>query len=52
MSLEEFVKEFYMNLIESDWKMNEIEEMDIMFYFEILAYRSNKQESVGIEAVL
>lgn len=42
----------YLNLLESDWKMNDIDEMDIYWYLDIMAYKANKENKANIENVL
>ena len=38
------MKETYLNLFADGWTMNDIEDMDIFWYWECLAYKANKKE--------
>lgn len=46
------MKEFYIELLENDWKMEDIDEMDIFFYLELLAYKARKEYNQNVEVVL
>jgi len=35
----------YLNLLEQEWKMNDIDNMDIIYYFELMLYKLEKKES-------
>ena len=52
ITLTEWVKEFYIDLLENDWKLNDIDEMDILYYIELLLYKANKEYNQNVEAVL
>lgn len=36
--------ETYISLIEQNWTLESIDEMDIIYYLEILAYKQNKNK--------
>lgn len=38
------MKDIYLNLMEQQWTMQDIDEMDILYYFELLAYKANKEQ--------
>ena len=38
------MKETYLCLLEQGWTLNDIDEMDIFFYWEVLAYKANKEQ--------
>jgi hypothetical protein len=44
----------YLDLMKQGWTLNDIDAMDILYYFEILAYRMRTEENifVGIDQIL
>lgn len=52
VSLGEWIKELYLDLLESDWKFNDIDEMDIYYYLELLSFKENKESRKNIENAL
>lgn len=34
--------DIYSNLLEQNWTMTDIDNMDILYYFEVLTYRNSK----------
>lgn len=46
------MKEFYIELLENNWKLNDIDDMDIYFYLDLLLYRAQKEYNQNVEAVL
>lgn len=46
------MKEIYSQLLEQGWTLNDIDEMDIFYYFDILIYRANKEYRQNLNAVL
>jgi hypothetical protein len=46
------MKEIYSQLLEQGWTLNDIDEMDIFYYFDILIYRANKEYRQNLHAVL
>jgi len=45
MSLGDFIKEIYLKLLEQNWTLNDIDEMDFFFYFDLLIYKENRKET-------
>ena len=43
LPLQEWIKELYLNLLKDGWKLNEIDEMDIGWYFELINYTDEKE---------
>jgi len=43
ISLQEYLLSFYDSLLQQGWSMQDIDEMDILYFFEILAYRKEKE---------
>lgn len=41
----DFIKELYIGLIEQGWTMTDVDEMDILFYFELLAHKQKNKNS-------
>lgn len=52
LTLIDWLTELYLSLLENDWKLNDIEEMDIHCYLNILSYKANKEYKKNIETVL
>lgn len=46
------MKETYLGLLKDKWTMEEIDNMDIMYYLELLSYEANKGCRKNLEAVL
>jgi hypothetical protein len=46
------MKEFYIELLENDWKLNEIDDMDIHYYLDLVLYRAQKEYNQNVEAIL
>jgi hypothetical protein len=46
------MKEIYSQLLEQGWTLNDIDEMEIFYYFDILIYRANKEYRQNLNAVL
>lgn len=46
------MKEFYIELLENDWKLNEIDDMDINYYLDLLLYKAKKEYNQNVEEVL
>lgn len=38
------MKELYLSLFENGWTMEDIDEMDIFWYLDVIAYKANKEE--------
>lgn len=45
MSLGEFIKEIYLKLLEQNWTLNDIDEMDFFYYMDLLIYKENRKET-------
>jgi len=45
MSPSNFIKEVYLQLIEQGWTLNDIDEMDFFYYFDLLIFKAEKEES-------
>lgn len=39
--------DFYSQLLEDRWKLNEIDEMDFFYYLDVLIYKSKEKEKKG-----
>lgn len=52
LTLDEWLKEFYIELLENDWKLNDIDDMDIFHYLDLLLYKARKEYNQNVEAVL
>lgn len=46
------MKETYLGLLNNEWRMNDIDEMDIMYYLELLSYDANKKYKQNVENIL
>lgn len=48
------MKDIYLSLMEQGWTLRDIDEMDIMYYFELLAHKAKKEQqpTVYIDQVL
>ena len=46
------MKEFYIEFLENDWKLNDIDDMDIFYYLDLLLYKSQKEYNQNVDAVL
>lgn len=46
------MKEFYIELLENDWKLNDIENMDMFYYLDLLMYKARKEYNENVEAAL
>lgn len=46
------MKETYLILLDNEWKLNDIDEMDIYYYLELLSYQANKKYIQNVENVL
>jgi len=46
------MKELYIDLLEIDWKLEDIDEMDLFYYIDLLAYKANKEYGQNVEVVL
>lgn len=44
MSPLDFIKEFYLSLLEQGWTLNDIDEMDFFWYLDLMVYKANKEE--------
>lgn len=51
MTPQEFIDKLYINLLDQKWKMNEIDEMDIMYYLKLQTIKM-KKEKVYIDNIL
>jgi hypothetical protein len=40
----DFIKEFYLSLLEQGWTLNDIDEMDFFWYLDLMVYKANKEE--------
>jgi len=45
MTLREFIDEFYLSLLKNDWKLNEIDQMDIIYYLQLMKLQISKSAS-------
>ncbi len=52
MPLRDWIKEFYIGLLTDGWKLNDIEEIDMIWYAEILSYREEKAYIGEVEKAL
>lgn len=50
--MQEFINEFYISLLENSWKLNEIDEMDIWYYLDLLNYKQEKEYWEGVDEAL
>ena len=41
-TLNEWMKETYLTLMNDNWKLNDIDEMDIYYYLDLTSYDANK----------
>jgi len=46
------MKETYLSLMDDKWKLNDIDEMDIYYYLDLLSYEANKKYNKNVENVL
>ena len=46
------MKETYLGLLNNEWRMNDIDEMDIYYYLELLSYEENKKYKQNVENIL
>jgi hypothetical protein len=46
------MKETYWNLLDKDWTLSDIDEMDIYYYIDLLLYKANKEYKSNVEAIL
>ena len=44
MTLAEFIKETYLQLIDQGWALDDIDEMDFFYYMDLLIFKANKKE--------
>jgi hypothetical protein len=44
MDPEEFIDSIYLSLLESNWTMNEIDSMDIIYYLKLLAIKAERDK--------
>ncbi|MDI3477476.1 MAG: hypothetical protein PWQ59_1001 [Thermoanaerobacterium sp.] len=44
MSPLDFIKEFYLSLLEQGWTLNDIDEIDFFWYLDLMVYKANKEE--------
>ena len=51
LSLHDWIKEFYINLLEDKWKLEEIEEIDIIWYFDLINYTEDKEYRKQVAAM-
>jgi len=52
LSLNDWINEFYLDLLENEWKMNDIDDMDIYYYLNLLLYKTNKEHKKDVESIL
>jgi hypothetical protein len=55
MTLNEFIMETYLRLLEQNWTLEDIDNMDVFFYWRLLAYKANKKEkdeTIYIDSVI
>lgn len=45
------MKETYIGLLDKKWTLNEIDEMDIYYYIELLSYEANKGVRTQVQAL-
>ena len=60
--MNDWIKELYLNLMEdiptqfgvvrSTWTLTDIDDMDIMYYLELLSYKANKEYRGNVDTVL
>ena len=43
ITLDDWLKEMYLGLLGKGWTMNDIDDMDLCYYLELLSYRANKE---------
>lgn len=48
MTHNDFIKEIYTQLIDDNWTLNDIDEMDFFYYLDLLIYKANKKEKKDI----
>lgn len=44
MDPEEFIDSIYLSLLESNWTMNEIDSMDIIYYLKLLGIKAERDK--------
>lgn len=44
MDPEEFIESIYLSLLESNWTMNEIDSMDIIYYLKLLSIKAERDK--------
>ena len=42
LTLLDWMKETYLSLMSDGWRLNDIDEMDIYYYLDLLSYEANK----------
>lgn len=50
--MQQFINEFFISLLENGWKLNEIDEMDIWYYLDLLNYKQEKEYWEGVDEAL
>ena len=51
MPLNKWIKELYLELLEAGWKLEEIDEMEIGWYFDLTNYEEEKEDRKRVEAL-
>jgi hypothetical protein len=41
------MKEFYLQLLEQGWTLNDVDNMDFFYYLDLLIYKAGKDETEG-----
>jgi len=47
LTLAEFIKEIYLQLIDQGWALNDIDDADFFYYMDLLIYRANKKDKIA-----
>lgn len=53
ITLNDWLKELYLGLLKDGWTMNDVDNMDLLYYLDLLSYKANKearQESNALDA--
>ena len=52
LTLRNWIKEFYIGLLRDGWKLNDIEEIDLLWYIDLINYQENKEYEDAVDTVL
>jgi len=52
LSLRDWIQEMYLGLMDDGWKLNDIDEMDLYWYIDLLLYKASKEYKTNVANVL